>query len=113
MAGRGVESHADLSARIRVLDGVDQEVGYALPEPLLVACHVQLLERLRQQKLLTSGPHERLHHLDRRLDTTSDGDLLRAQLDASLGDTRDIQQIVDQSCQLTGLPPHHAYERAL
>src|SRR5262249_29383677 len=106
-----VVPETDLTFGIRILDRVDQEVRNALPEALPIAGHVERLQWLREQQLLTPGTHKRLHHFDSRLDAASDRDLLRPQSDPSLGDARYIQQVIDQTSELAGLAPYHTYQQ--
>ncbi len=99
---------ANVPAGIGVLGGVRQYVDHALHEPRAIAIDVQrelLGDNRDVVPLLTNHRRHRLRGLS---DDACQIDRLALQLNPALSDPRDIQQIVDQTRQVSRLAPNHA-----
>src|SRR6185312_13562502 len=102
-----------LAAFGRVLRGIDEHVRHALPEPHFVDADVDRFERLGHRQAVPLAADQRLRRLDRELDAAAYVCDFALEIDATLGDPRDVQQIVEQSPEVYGLALDDADQRLL
>ena len=93
----------DPPALLGVLPRVGQEIGHDLSEPRRIGGDHEACGRHVRDQLLVAKLEERARHLDRLGDDVTDLDGLGPELDLAARDARDIEQIVDQPDQVSGL----------
>jgi len=92
----------------RVLRRIDQDVGKDLGEADQVAVEKHLLVRNRHHELVPGRVDHRLRDLDRVLDDRGQLEALDAKRELRPRQPRDVEQILEQTGHLVGLPAHDA-----
>ena len=107
----GYHEH-DLVARCAVLGRVIEEIRQALDEARTIPMHMQRLPGSVHPQLVKFFVHERLDHLDGRLDDLPDLEGFRFENNPASRDPRDVEEVVEQVGQVLTLPRDHRSQRA-
>ena len=95
-ARQSLERIRIVTAIVGVLGRIGQHIADTLNQAGVVTVDVNLLEAGNDGDLVMLLPQQRLHGLERLSDDGSKLQGLALQIDPTLGDARNIQQIVDQ-----------------
>jgi hypothetical protein len=92
----------------RVLGGVVHEVADDLREPRLIARHPDRIGGQLDAQIVVRSVDRGLPELEGGLDHGAQVEAVAAQFDLAGGDSRDVEQVVDQLDEQAALPVHHA-----
>jgi hypothetical protein len=97
----------DLAAALGIFAGVIEEIQEDLGQPRRVAVQVEGLGGQRNRQSMPSALTARPRGLDRLADDVGQRDALAAQLHAAPGDAAQVEQVVDEPCEV----PHLATDQ--
>jgi len=104
----GAERDDDAPAVGRVLGRVVDEVADDLREPRLISRHPDWIRRQLDAQVVVRRVDRGLAELERGPDHGAQIEAVAAQVDLAGGDSRDVEQLVDQLDEQAALPIHHA-----
>ncbi len=97
-----LERNGDASVSPAVFLSIPDQITYDATKPLCVNCHEDRLRRQAQVQRLTACLDQRFEHLNRSRDHIPHVDVGPVELYAARLQPRDLEQVVDQACELVG-----------